>query len=134
MAVPGIPAVVPAGERRSGGFLKDHHLERYEEWLDSKFRLPVIGMHVGLDGLIGLVPVVGDIATAGISTVFLADAWKSGARKRVMARMAANIGLDLAVGAIPLVGDLVDFAFKSNTKNLRLLKEERRRIAEAARA
>ncbi len=83
-----------------------------------------------MDGVIGLIPVVGDLATAGVSTIFIADAWKSGARKRVLAKMAANVGLDFAVGSVPLVGDLFDFAFNSNTKNLRLLKAERQRLAE----
>ncbi len=115
--------------REQRGFLKDHHLDKYEEWLDAKFKLPGIGYRFGLDGVIGLVPVVGDLVTAGVSTVFIADAWKSGARKRVLAKMAGNVGLDFAVGTIPLVGDLFDFAFKSNTKNLRLLKAERERLS-----
>ncbi|MEL7274549.1 MAG: DUF4112 domain-containing protein [Pseudomonadota bacterium] len=109
------------------GFLQDHHLDHFETWLDSKFSIG--GFQFGLDGLIGLVPVVGDVATTGISTLFVADAWKVGARKRVLARMIGNIGIDFVAGSIPLVGDLFDFAFKSNTKNLRLLREERRRLA-----
>ncbi|MEM9734485.1 MAG: DUF4112 domain-containing protein [Pseudomonadota bacterium] len=128
---------LPVAETRHGqarvtadakeGFLQDHHLDRYEEWLDSKFS--VGGLQFGLDGLIGLIPVVGDVATTGISMVFLADAWKAGARKRVMARMVGNIGIDFVAGSIPVVGDLFDFAFKSNTKNLRLLRQERQRLA-----
>ena len=112
----------------SDGYLADHHLERYEEWLDAKFRMPVIGVRFGLDGLIGLIPGIGDVVTAGVSSVFIADAWKRGARKRVMAKMLANVGIDFAVGTIPLVGDIFDFAFKSNTKNLRLLRDERARL------
>lgn len=121
-------AAVPRSEQR--GFLADHHLDKYEEWLDAKFEVPGIGYRFGFDGLIGLIPVVGDLATAGVSTIFIADAWKSGARKRVLAKMAGNVGLDFAVGSVPLVGDLFDFAFRSNTKNLRLLKAERQRLAE----
>ena len=120
--------------RDETGFLQDHHLERYEEWLDAKFRLPVVGYRFGLDGLIGLIPGVGDVATAAVSSVFIADAWKRGARKRVLARMAANVGIDFVVGTIPLVGDLFDFAFKSDTMNLRLLKAERERLARSGTA
>ena len=112
------------------GFLEDHHLERVEGWLDTKFRLPVIGYRFGLDGLIGLIPGVGDGLTAATSAVFIADAWKMGARKRVMGRMLVNVGLDFAVGLVPVVGDLLDFAFKSNVKNLALLREERARLRE----
>lgn len=111
------------------GFLKDHHLDSLESWLDTKFVLPGTGIRFGYDGLIGLIPGIGDIAAAGLSTVFIADAAKLGARKRVIAKMIANIGIDVVVGSIPLVGDLFDFAFRSNTKNLLLLKEERQRLA-----
>ena len=110
------------------GILEDHHLDRVEEWLDTKFRVPVIGYRFGLDGLIGLIPGVGDAVTAATSMVFITDAWKMGARKRVIAKMGTNVGLDFAVGLVPVVGDLLDFAFKSNVKNLRLLKEERERL------
>ena len=114
------------------GFLSDETLETYEAWLDSKFRLPGTSMHFGLDGLIGLIPGIGDLTTTGISTVFVADAIKSGARLSTLLRMVGNIGLDFVLGAIPFVGDLFDFAFKSNTKNLRILKEEREHLRERA--
>lgn len=113
------------------GYLQDHHLDYLERWLDSSFRVPGTDMRFGLDGIIGLVPVVGDVATTGMSVVFVADAYKIGASKRVIAKMMGNVGLDFAVGLIPVIGDLADFAFKSNTKNLRLLKEERQRLADA---
>lgn len=110
------------------GFLSDSHLEAYENWLDSKFTVPGTKINFGLDGIIGLVPVVGDFAGAGISLVFIADAWKMGARKRVLARMLGNAGVDLTLGALPLVGDVFDFFFKSNVKNLELHRQERARL------
>ena len=122
------PAAETFGPPPPRGFLEDHHLERVESWLDTKFRLPVVGYRFGLDGVVGLIPGVGDTLTAATSGVFIADAWKMGARKRTLARMAANVGLDFAVGLVPVVGDLLDFAFKSNVKNLRLLKEEREHL------
>lgn len=112
------------------GYLQDHHLDSLERWLDSGFRVPGTGYRFGLDGVIGLLPFVGDLTTTGMSVVFVADAYKIGASKRVIAKMIGNVGLDFAVGLIPVVGDLADFAFKSNTKNLRLLKEERARLLE----
>lgn len=108
--------------------LSDKTLEHYERWLDSKFRLPGTSFRFGLDGLIGLIPGVGDLLTTGISAVFVVDAIKSGARKRTIGHMAANVGMDFAVGLVPIVGDLFDFAFKSNTKNLRLLQKEREHL------
>ena len=124
-SAPGSPAAPP---KAPTGFLEDHHLERVESWLDTKFRLPVIGYRFGLDGIIGLIPGVGDTLTAATSGVFIADAWKMGARKRTLGKMAANLGLDFAVGLVPIVGDLLDFAFKSNVKNLRLLRAEREHL------
>ena len=120
----------PTPKPAPSGILEDHHLERVEEWLDTKFRLPVLGYRFGLDGVIGLIPGVGDAVTAATSAVFITDAWKMGASKRVIARMSANVGLDFAVGLVPVVGDVLDFAFKSNVKNLKLLKQERARLRE----
>ena len=130
-AEPGI--VLQRTDEDHGGFLTDDHLDRMGEWLDTKFRLPVIGLRFGLDGVLGLIPGVGDAATAGVSAVMMADAWKSGARKRTLARMAGNVAVDFAVGTIPVVGDLFDFAFRSNVKNLQLLRDERAHLAERRR-
>jgi len=105
----------------------DPFLDKLEHLLDRAFRLPGTDRRFGLDGLIGLIPGVGDTATAVISGAFILAAWRRGARRRTMARMAGNIFLDWAVGAIPLVGDLFDFGFKANTRNLRILREEGRR-------
>lgn len=135
MVAPDIVARAPPGPQihdpaigAPTGILEDHHLDRVEEWLDTKFRVPVIGYRFGLDGVIGLIPGIGDAVTAATSLVFITDAWKMGARKRVLARMSANLGLDFAVGLVPVVGDILDFAFKSNVKNLALLKAERARL------
>ena len=107
------------------GFLSESTLELYERWLDSNFRVPGTSFRFGFDGILGLIPGVGDVTSAGISLVFIADAIKCGARKRTLLRMATNLGLDMAIGLVPVAGDLLDFAFKSNTKNLRILKRER---------
>lgn len=98
-------------------------IERLERVLDRQFRLPVVG-DVGLDGLIGLVPGVGDAATAALSGYLMIEAHRAGARKRTLARMAGNVGIDFALGLVPIIGDLADFFHKANTKNLALLKAE----------
>lgn len=103
-------------------------LETLEYWLDRSIRLPGTGMRFGLDGLLGLIPGVGDTATAVLSGYFIVAAVRMGARKRVVSAMVKNVAVDWAVGLIPVVGDLFDFAHKANTKNLRLLREERERL------
>lgn len=97
-------------------------LEAMEGVLERAFVIPGINRPVGLDAIVGLVPVVGDVVTTAMGAWLVWEARNLGMSKFQLARMAANIGIDTAVGAIPLVGDLFDFAFRSNTKNLRILK------------
>lgn len=110
------------------GFLSDERLSRLEHLFDRAYRLPGTNFRFGLDGILGLIPVGGDAATALVSGTLVLDAWKGGARKRVLARMVKNVGVDFLVGSIPLVGDLFDFGYKANTKNIKLLRDERNRI------
>ena len=118
-----------APARASGeGFLSDERLAKLEHLFDRAYRLPGTNFRFGLDGIFGLIPGIGDAATAAVSGTLVLDAWKSGARKRVIARMARNVGVDFLVGSIPLVGDLFDFGYKANTKNIKLLRDERNRI------
>ncbi|WP_207061471.1 DUF4112 domain-containing protein [Motiliproteus sp. SC1-56] len=95
---------------------------RHLAWLlDSSIRLPG-GFRIGLDGLIGLVPGIGDLLTAGLSSYIIAEAARMGVPKSVLARMGFNVLLEVVVGAIPLFGDLFDFVFKANERNLRLIE------------
>lgn len=97
-------------------------IERLTQFLDEAFRIPGTNIRVGWDMLIGLVPGIGDVATAAMSAYLIHQARQAGASKWVIARMMGNVGLDLAVGAIPLLGDTFDLFFKSNRRNARLLK------------
>ncbi len=90
-------------------------------WLDDRFRIPVLGWRVGLDGLIGLVPGVGDAATTIAALWILREAHRLGVPPRKLGRMAVNIGIDTVLGAVPLVGDAFDLANKANRRNLRLV-------------
>lgn len=106
------------------GVLSDEQIDTLESWLDSRFAVPGTGLRIGLDGLLGLIPGIGDTVTAGLSAVIILDAHKKGARKRTLLRMVSNSLVDLVIGAIPLIGDIFDFAYKSNTRNVKLLKQE----------
>ena len=110
------------------GYLSDERLAKLEHLFDRAYRLPGTNFRFGLDGILGLLPGIGDAGTAAVSGLLVLDAWKSGARKRVIARMAKNVGVDFLVGSIPIVGDLFDFGYKANTKNIKLLRDERNRI------
>jgi hypothetical protein len=100
------------------------HLRRYAviaRLLDAQFRVPLTRWRFGLDGLLGLVPGAGDIATAIVGAYGLIVAYKLGAPASIHARMVLNLLLDAGVGSIPIAGDLFDFAFKANIRNQRLL-------------
>ena len=97
-------------------------LEAMEKVLERAFTLPGINRPGGLDSIVGQVPVVGDVITAAMGAWLVWEGRNLGMSKFQLARMMANVGFDTAVGAIPLVGDLFDFVFRSNTRNLRIIK------------
>ena len=98
-------------------------LEAMEGVLERMFVVPGINRPVGLDSIVGLVPVVGDIITASMGAWLVWEARNLGMPKWHLTRMAGNVGFDTLIGAIPLVGDIFDFAFRSNTRNLRIVKK-----------
>lgn len=104
---------------RSAGSLV--RLQRLAWLMDKSIPLPG-GFRIGADGLIGIVPVVGDLVTAGVSSYIIAEAARMKVPKSVLLRMGLNVLVDLVVGAIPLIGDLFDFAFKANLRNIALLE------------
>ncbi|MFC7499584.1 DUF4112 domain-containing protein [Enterovirga sp. GCM10030262] len=97
-------------------------LEAMEGVLERLFVIPGINRPIGLDSIVGLIPVIGDIVTASMGAWLVWEARNLGMSKFDLARMAGNIGVDTLVGAVPLVGDLFDFAFRSNTRNLKIVK------------
>lgn len=97
-------------------------LDRFAHLSDEVFRVPGTRWRVGLDGVVGLVPGVGDAATALLALYPLIEAWRLGAPPKLLARMLANLGLDAAVGSVPVLGDLFDLRFKSNRRNVELLR------------
>lgn len=91
--------------------------------LDNQFRIPATNLRFGLDGLIGLVPYVGDIAGFVVSGFLMRTMLRKGASPLLMLRMMFNFVLDAVVGVIPVLGDLFDFGYKANRRNVDLLKQ-----------
>lgn len=102
-------------------------LKWLEHRLDHQFRL--FGISVGFDGIVGLVPVLGDVVTGALGLYIILEARRLGARRSTLARMLVNWVFDFGIGAVPVFGDLFDIAFKSNSKNLRLLLRDLERNA-----
>ena len=97
-------------------------VERIARLMDSQFRLPGTRFRFGLDPLLGLVPVVGDLSTTVVSVALLLTMLRHGASGAVVVRMALNILIDTVVGGIPILGNVFDFAYKSNERNVALLR------------
>lgn len=90
--------------------------------MDEAFRIPGTRFRVGLDGLLGLIPGVGDVTGAAMGGWIVVSAARLGAPPSLLLRMLVNVGLDALVGGVPVVGDLFDFAFKAHRRNFRLLE------------
>lgn len=100
-------------------------LHRLAHVLDSSVPLPG-GYRIGVDGLIGLIPGLGDAAGALLSSYILLEGHRLGASTPVLMRMAFNILVETVVGLVPVAGDLFDFAWKANRRNVALLEEHLR--------
>jgi formate/nitrite transporter FocA (FNT family) len=108
--------------RRSKSGIDDDQLELVASMLDDAFAIPGTNWRFGLDAIIGLVPGIGDLITSTFSFLIVFSAWQRGLPRVTIARMIGNIAIDTLVGAMPLVGDFFDAAWKSNRKNVDLLK------------
>lgn len=97
-------------------------IEAMEKLLERSFTIPGVNYPVGLDSIVGLVPMVGDLVTAAMGAYIVWEAKNLGLPKWKLWRMAGNIAFDTAVGAIPLAGDAFDLLFRSNTRNLKIVK------------
>jgi len=97
-------------------------LEAVGRLMDGAFEVPGTNIRLGLDAVIGLVPVAGDMISGIVSSYLIWEARQLGAPPWLIARMMANTLLDTTIGAIPLVGDAFDLMFRANMKNMALLR------------
>lgn len=97
-------------------------VEAVAHFMDDLFVIPGTNVRVGLDAMIGIVPVIGDLVSQAISSYIIWEARRLGVSRFTMSRMIANSAIDTVVGIVPFVGDAFDVAFRANRKNLALLK------------
>jgi hypothetical protein len=97
-------------------------IEAAEKLLEHGFKIPGVRYEFGLDAIVGLIPVIGDVVGAAFGAYLVWEAKNLGMPKWKLWRMAGNVGFDTAVGLVPFAGDALDFLFRSNTRNLRMLK------------
>jgi hypothetical protein len=109
--------ITPGGSEESVA-----RLEAVGRLMDGAFVVPGTNIRLGLDAIIGLVPVAGDVISSLVSSYLIWEARQLGAPRWLIARMMANTLLDTTIGAIPLVGDAFDLMFRANVKNMALLR------------
>jgi hypothetical protein len=106
-------AETPPGLRRA---------QRVATLLDDAVTVPGINVKIGLDAIVGLLPVSGDVATAVCSLYIVAEAVRCGVPRGTVARMLLNVALDLVVGSVPVVGDAFDVVWRANRRNVDLFE------------
>ena len=115
-----------AGANPFANLTREQRLARLDaiaKLLDVAFVLPGTNIRYGIDGLIGLIPIVGDLITTAISLWLVREARALGAPWHITARMLANVAVDGVVGMVPLAGDAFDVMFRANVRNVKMLKK-----------
>lgn len=100
-----------------------HRVRKLAGWLDDAVEIPVIGVRVGLDSILGLIPGIGDTAGLLLSGIIIGEAVRVGTPRRLVGRMLGNTGIDYCVGLVPIAGDIFDIYWKANDRNVALLEE-----------
>ena len=109
----GVRSALAAPPRRGAG----------QDWMMMDECIRIGPWSIGLDGIVGIVPGIGDMAGGLVGLFIVARALQQGIARSAVTRMVINVGLDTLVGSIPFVGDIFDFAWKSNVRNVEIYKE-----------
>ncbi|TXH14971.1 MAG: DUF4112 domain-containing protein [Gammaproteobacteria bacterium] len=98
-------------------------IELLEQLLEGVIEVPGLKRKVGLDAMLGVIPVAGDLIAAALGLYMVWEARNLGMSRWQLARMVGNVGFDTLVGAVPVAGDLFDFLYRSNSRNLRIIRK-----------
>ena len=128
MSLTGRPRPYHAMADRIPGLGRDaqsvrRRIEAMEQILERMFVIPGIKKPIGLDVLLDLLPFAGDMIGAALGSYLVWEARNLGMSKWQMARMFGNVGIDFLLGAIPVIGAIPDFLFRSNSRNLRIIRK-----------
>ena len=116
------PEILPPRMGRGANLFSDENLDMLSHLLDDFLRIPGTNIRFGLDGIIGLIPGIGDVLGAMASWIIILAAWLRGVPKLTLARMLANVAIETIVGSVPILGDAFDIAWKANRRNFALLQ------------
>jgi hypothetical protein len=99
-------------------------LKLLAHWADDAIRVPGTRFRIGGDGLIGLIPVIGNVAGTLFSAYIVREAARLGVSNRTLWKMSANVLADTLIGAVPVIGNLADFVWKANARNIVLMEQD----------
>ena len=117
----GQPEILSPRTRRGRGVFDDENLDILSHILDDFIKIPGTSIRFGLDGIMGLVPGIGDVLGGIASCIIIVAAWMRGVPYVTVVRMLANVGIEVVVGSIPILGDAFDIAWRANRRNYALL-------------
>jgi len=120
-AKPEVLPPVKRGGKLSGRLFDDENLDLLSHVLDDFLKIPGTSIRFGLDGIVGVIPGIGDVIGGIASCIIIVAAWMRGVSYVTLVRMAANVGIEVVVGSIPIVGDMFDIAWRANRRNYALL-------------
>jgi Domain of unknown function (DUF4112) len=115
------PEIISPRMKRGGGLFGDENLDILSHVLDDFIPIPGTSIRFGLDGIVGLIPGIGDMMGGIASCIILVASWVRGVPYPVLARMIANVVIEVGVGAVPVLGDMFDIAWRANRRNYALL-------------
>jgi hypothetical protein len=116
------PEILRPRVTRGADLFSDRNLDLLSHLLDDFLRIPGTQIRFGLDGIVGLIPGIGDVIGAMASWIIILAAWLRGVPRITLARMLANVAIETIVGTVPVLGDAFDIAWKANRRNFALLE------------
>lgn len=116
------PEILHPRSGRGADLFSDSNLDMLAHLLDDFLRIPGTNIRFGLDGIVGLIPGIGDVLGAMASWIIILAAWLRGVPKVTLARMLVNVAIETIVGSVPVLGDAFDIAWKANRRNFELLQ------------
>ena len=115
------PEILSPRLKRGSKAFDDENLDMLSHLLDDFIRIPGTSIRFGLDGIVGLVPGIGDLIGGIASCIIIIAAWVRGVSYVVVARMVANVAIEVVIGSVPVLGDMFDIAWRANRRNYALL-------------
>lgn len=115
------PEILSPRLKRGKKMFDDENLDLLSHLLDDFIKIPGTSIRFGLDGIVGLIPGIGDVIGGVASCIIIVAAWMRGVSYPIVFRMIANVGIEVVVGSIPVLGDMFDIAWRANRRNYALL-------------